>query len=232
MTTTLVLLPGLDGSGALFDDFVSALPSTIATRVISYPGDRSLSYRELLAYIGERLPTGPFAVLGESFSGPLALHLGAANPRVTAVILCASFVRNPLRHIPSQLAPLLVPLWFRLVPSFAMTKALLGGYSSAQLNGSVTHAHRLVSARVLSARAREVLRVNVIDELRKCAAPILYLRADSDSLVSHHNSAEIVALRPSVKVVSIPASHLILQTAPTRAAAAVVEFLAGAASSN
>lgn len=231
-TTTLVLLPGLDGTGVLFDEFVAALPGTIATQVISYPGDTALTYRELLGYVRERLPAGPFAVLGESFSGPLALALGAEDARVAAVILCASFVSNPLRCVPRHLARFLFPLWFRLFPAFVRSKALLGGYSSAPLNDALARAHRRVSAPVLAARAREILRVSATDDLRRCAAPILYLMGDGDGVVRRHNAAAIKALRPSVRVVSIPAPHLVLQAAPTLAAAAVVEFLASAAPSN
>ncbi|MBX9790721.1 MAG: hypothetical protein K2Y37_17530 [Pirellulales bacterium] len=35
--TTLVLLPGLDGTGSLFADFVSALDGQIETVVVAYP---------------------------------------------------------------------------------------------------------------------------------------------------------------------------------------------------
>jgi len=37
---TLVLLPGLDGTGNLFTNFISALPPTLSTRIVPYPTDR------------------------------------------------------------------------------------------------------------------------------------------------------------------------------------------------
>ena len=45
---TLVLLPGMDGSGALFADFIAALGDGIAPLVLSYPPDRPLGYQETL----------------------------------------------------------------------------------------------------------------------------------------------------------------------------------------
>ena len=43
----LVLLPGLDGTGHLFADFVAALPSEVEVIVAHYPTDKPLSYADL-----------------------------------------------------------------------------------------------------------------------------------------------------------------------------------------
>ena len=61
-----VLLPGMDGSGALFDEFVSELQSK--SIVISYP-DQPFGYEELEQHVRSRLPIDePFMLLAESFS--------------------------------------------------------------------------------------------------------------------------------------------------------------------
>jgi pimeloyl-[acyl-carrier protein] methyl ester esterase len=57
----LVLLPGLDGTGDLFADFVSALPPTLDTKIARYPSERFLSYAELLPFVEAVIPRGrPF----------------------------------------------------------------------------------------------------------------------------------------------------------------------------
>ena len=72
----LVLLPGLDGTGLLFEPLLRALPKEIEATVIRYPGDQRLSYDELLEFLRDQLPRDtPFILLGESFSGPLAIRL-------------------------------------------------------------------------------------------------------------------------------------------------------------
>jgi hypothetical protein len=43
--------------------------------------------------------------------------------------------------------------------------------------------------------------------------------------VPHQNAAEIQAIQPAVQIVSIPASHLLMQTQPDQAAAAIKAFL-------
>lgn len=42
----LILLPGMDGTGALFDAFLKHVPE-IETLVISYPQDECLDYAQL-----------------------------------------------------------------------------------------------------------------------------------------------------------------------------------------
>lgn len=117
---TLVLLPGLDGSGVLFRPLIGHLSSQFRPIVVAYPPDQAIGYDELLPLVLQALPTSaPFAILGESFSGPLALMAAAHSPKgLQAVILCASFVRNPLRVNVPLLRHLVRGSFFRLVPDF------------------------------------------------------------------------------------------------------------------
>lgn len=52
----LILLPGLDGSGLLYDDFRAALGSEMALQVLVYPADLALTYSELAASLRKALP--------------------------------------------------------------------------------------------------------------------------------------------------------------------------------
>ncbi len=95
---TLLLLPGMDGTGDLFEPFAAALGSEFTVKVVRYPASEPLGYVELEAFARDRsFPAeGPFVILGESFSGPIAISLAAScSSRLKAVILCCSFVRNP-----------------------------------------------------------------------------------------------------------------------------------------
>ena len=98
----LVLLPGMDGTGILFEPFLESLPESISPIVVTYPCDMPLSYAELLQVIEAKLPSAePFIVLGESFSGPLALRIAAScPPGLKGLVLSASFARNPIRYFP------------------------------------------------------------------------------------------------------------------------------------
>src|SRR5262245_10771883 len=89
---TLVLLPGLDGTGQLFKGLLAALPSRFNPLVVSLPQRGDQCYATLAAYVAELLPAaGPFVLLGESFSGPLALRVAAkSDANLIAVVLVAS----------------------------------------------------------------------------------------------------------------------------------------------
>ena len=76
--TAIVLLPGLDGTGTLFRPLLAHLPSPLRPIVVAYPGNEKLGYDALRQRVMAALPTEePFVILGESFSGPLALMAAA-----------------------------------------------------------------------------------------------------------------------------------------------------------
>src|SRR4051812_32963307 len=111
MTVSLVLLPGLDGTGSLFQSLLRELPADVEPIVLSYPARDVLDYSALTQLVLRSLPTArPFVLLGESFSGPVAVLTAAAQPKgLLGVILCASFVSAPrplAKHV-LPLAPLL-----------------------------------------------------------------------------------------------------------------------------
>lgn len=47
----LILLPGMDGTGLLFEPLLEALPGWLEPKVIAYPGHEPLGYAELLPLI-------------------------------------------------------------------------------------------------------------------------------------------------------------------------------------
>jgi pimeloyl-[acyl-carrier protein] methyl ester esterase len=223
---TLVLLPGLDGTGVLFEPLIAALPSHITPHVITYPGDEPLDYDQLHEYVMARLPaSGSFAVLGESFSGPIALRIACSEPRAKAVVLCATFIRNPVRYLPKLTRHFVFATTYRAFPSFSRAKALLGGYSTPELRASLRRAHAMVKPEVFASRARAILTLDAREALMKCRAPLMYLGGTRDGVVPKHNARLIHALRPDCEMVEVRAPHLLLQTAPDEAACAIASFL-------
>src|SRR4051812_16660002 len=107
----LILMPGMDGTGELFAPLLRALGNSIETTVLRYPTDEPLGYSELLPRVRAALPaSGPFVLLGESFSGPLAIMIAAEAPAgLRGVILSASFASNPIRWLPQFVRPLVQP---------------------------------------------------------------------------------------------------------------------------
>jgi pimeloyl-[acyl-carrier protein] methyl ester esterase len=225
--TALVLLPGLDGSGVMFRPLVAHLPDHIHPIIVSYPSDQMLGYDKLLARVLAKVPARePFVLLGESFSGPIALLAAARRlPNLVGVILCATFVRNPVWLRPRWLQYLVRPLVFRPYRVFAQLKARLYESKTCDLVSLKAEALRDVCPHVIAHRVRSVLNVNVTRVLQGCDVPVLYLRGDRDFVVPSHNMKEIARLQPEVQVAHFSSPHLVLQTQPAEAAEAIGSFI-------
>lgn len=225
----LILLPGMDGSGRLFAPLLARLPPTLAGTVVTYPFDQPLGYPELLALARWRLPDdGPFIVLGESFSGPLALRLAAEHPAgLAGAIIVASFVAPPLPWLPR---------WAHALPSPALLGPLarrLGGRvlgtgeCPPDVAAAFDEANAAVSPVVLARRVRAALAVDLEPERAALAAvPLLALVARRDRLLGRSHTAAIRRLLPHADIRELDAPHLLLQAQPAAAAAAIAEFAA------
>jgi pimeloyl-ACP methyl ester carboxylesterase len=225
--TTLVLLPGMDGTGELFRPIVDELRSSFRTVVVSYPAAATLDYTELEAIAQRQLPASPFVLLGESFSGPIAISLAAKHPpNLQALILSCSFASSP-RPLATRAAPLLsLPL--PLPPSQALASALLGGFSTHLLRATFKQALKQVAPRVLRQRLGEVLRTDVSNMLSQVKVPVLYLQASSDWLVPKAAWEGVSGALPSAQLKVVPGPHMLLQANPGASAKAIIEFLASA----
>jgi pimeloyl-ACP methyl ester carboxylesterase len=219
----------MDGTGVLFRPLLAALGPGESASVLAYPGDQPLGYDALLSLVLRSLAAEkPFALVAESFSGPLALKVAAlCPPRLAAVILCATFVTNPRPLVPSWCAVAVCPALFALVPAFVRTRALLGGYaSSTALRALCAEAYKLVRPEVLAGRARAILTVNAEQELRACPYPVLYIRGRYDRVVPEGNLQRIQQCKRGIQVVTVEAPHLVLQVAPGPSLEAIRRFWA------
>jgi pimeloyl-[acyl-carrier protein] methyl ester esterase len=220
----LVLLPGMDGSGVLFEDF--SRESGFDSTAVSYPPDQPLGYEQLKKYGQTALPTDQsFVLLGESFSGPLAIRLAAQQPSgLRALILVCSFARAPVALFPPYLARVTaaLPFW-RLAPALA-PKVLFNGHASKALNVAFARAIRSVKSEVWRARVRSVLSVDVVSDLGCINVPILYLRAQRDRVVGRGASEIIQRNNSRTEVVELDAPHFLLQTRPLEAIEVIRNF--------
>ncbi len=227
---TLVLLPGLDGTGLLFADFIEALGPTVNVIVVSYPPDQPLSYEQLEPLVRSFLPSDrPFYLLAESFSGPLAISIAASSPEgLLGLILSCSFARNPL--------PLLAPIRFAIaafpvaaIPVAMISFFVLGRYASRTHHEALRTSLALVTPSVLRARAHAALAVDVSGLLHRIKIPTLYLRASEDRVIPKSSSVLIASLMPNVMMMEFTAPHFLLQVVPALAASTVAEFIGAGA---
>lgn len=215
---TSVLLPGLDGSGVLFERFLAAAPVGIEPTCVALPPDRPRSYGELVEWVEPRLPEGPLALIAESFSGPLAVLLAARCARVRKVVLCATFVEPPL-PLAGLLARVPSALWSRPPPEALLALVLTGG--DRELARSIRRVLAHVNGEIIVSRIRQALRVNIAAELARVSCPVLTLSAKRD----HIMRTRIADRLASGTHIELDAPHLLLQTRPVEAWAHIAPWI-------
>lgn len=207
--TTLVLLLGMDGTGTLYEPLLLALCGKCKLLVVTYPVDQLLGYTELEALVQARLPVDEdYILLGESFSGPIAISIAAIQPvRLKALILCATFASNlypglaasryALPYLPTRLAPL-----------------------RRQLAGALAQ----VNPASLKARLYAVLSCDVREKLKAIKVPVLYLQATRDRLLPVSAHADIHGQLHEMQTCQYEAPHFLLQTKADEVARDILRF--------
>jgi len=223
----LILLPGMHGSCELFADFACALPSSLETRILSYPNDGVLSNSELLDLIRSFVPASePFVLLAESFSTPLAIQFAAANPpNLKGLILCTGFATSPVRGVTRVLGRFLAPVLPLIPAGVAGAIMVSGSHPPDSILGRLRNAINSVRPAVLVDRVHSVLACEVLDDLRRINAPVLYMQAAYDRLVNPVCLEEMRLVKPEIEVVVVNGGHVLLQVMPRQSANVVAEFV-------
>lgn len=224
----LVLLPGLDGTGRLFERFTRALPVALRPIVVAYPVEATGGLAVLDDVVESALPReGQFALLGESFSGPLAIRSAARHAdRVAGVVLAATFAARPVGRLVAGLATVLGPAagwtarWRPLVRFI-----LAGPPADREIAGEVVDALARVPTSVLRARLQAVLACDERRTLAGLDVPVLALAPRRDRLIGSRAVVDLRAARPDLRVAQIDAPHMVLQAAPHACAGEVAAFL-------
>lgn len=227
--TALVVLPGLDGTATLHAAFVSSVgPAFDSVVVVAYPPDQPLDYPALEALVRAELPpAAPFVLLGESFSGPVALSIAASPPpNLVGLVLSTTFAKFPA-PLASLLAAFARIAPVRALPPFLLSWLLLGRWATPQLESSLGDALLAVRPAVLRFRATAAMRADASAALGPIAVPVLCLRAIEDRLLSPAASRRILSAIRQCIVVDIEGPHLLLQAAPAACARAVGDFARG-----
>jgi pimeloyl-[acyl-carrier protein] methyl ester esterase len=219
-----LLLPGMDGTGRLFRPLEAQLPPTLRPCVVTFPSDQQLSYDELLRAIV--VPRGTFAIVAQSFSGPLAIRIAHAYPdRVRALVLVATFLRNPSRM--AAWIQTFGPRFFRMrLSDAALRIGLLGMDANVDQVAALRAALLSVEPEVLAAPLQEIISVDVSQEFATGTVPVLYVAGGRDRLVGRSVAKQMQRLRPDMQIRVLDAPHLVLQRRPAEVAKVIEEFIA------
>jgi pimeloyl-ACP methyl ester carboxylesterase len=225
---TLVLLPGLDGTGDFFQPLLEALGGDLRTHVVRYPVTGAYDYATCEQLVRAELPdNGPYVLLGESFSGPLAISLAAQAPRgLAGIILCCTFARSPRPRL-RFIRPVLPFLPFHgSGSSLRLSRFLvLGRWITPAIRELHQRILASVPAKTIRSRLEAVADCDVRAALASIHLPILCLVATHDRLIPRAAARLIQEHAPAATLLEIEAPHCLLQCEPRPAAVRIREFL-------
>lgn len=217
----LVVLPGMDGTCKLLDNFHSEIGKYCDVLAISYPTDRVMDYAQLTAYVAARLPKSHFVVLGESFSGPIAIEIAATHPNCDGLVLVSTFAAAPAPRILLPLTRLLDP---KRVLKYLASIVLMSGQGSKSEEAALHKTLGAVPTRILQERLSFALKVNKISRLKQIQVPVLCLAGRQDRLIRLHHARRIAAAAPQCQLHEMDAPHLLLETHAAEASALIHKF--------
>jgi pimeloyl-[acyl-carrier protein] methyl ester esterase len=223
---TLVLLPGLDGTGMLFRPFIDALPPGVHPLVIDYPPNTQLSLMELTRLVASRLPEGRIVLLAESFSGLVALTLLASRLRpIDAIVFCASFAEPPKSWLKYLVhLSLFAGSFVRFAPSFCMRRLCLGRGDCMEPFTRLKQALSEVSPQVLAHRFR-LIATERISAPGRFDVPCYYLQAKHDHLVPSRSVDWFERHFKNFHLEEVDGPHFLLQAKPGDCARRVVTMV-------
>jgi len=212
----LILLPGLDGTGELFSDFINDLSEDITVTCIKYPELEQLGYTELVSYVQSRLPINEdFIILAESFSGPIAFELAKTELKhLKAIIFVASFLRKPNRVLMwlVRILPLSIILRHS-PPDFIIRKWLLGDSAKNEMVEKFKSILRRLPINIIKFRLREIynLSINQIEYESMLNIPVYFIKPTNDRLVHSDNFIDFEKRCSNIDLLTVDGPHFILQ---------------------
>ncbi len=217
----IILLPGLDGTGALFDALVNNLREGVDTEVLTYEKIDSLTYTDQAEEIGHRIKDTDVVLVGESYSGRVVYELNQIlGERVKAVVFIASFI-----SCPSKVAKLAgyIPIGL-LKPNF-INKSLLNIFgfnrqATPTLIDSVFSSISSANKQKLKARLKNIS--GLTKSQVKIYSPVTYIRPNRDLLVGRGSVEHIKSLCVNFKEVTVSGGHFIAQSEPEECAKVIL----------
>jgi pimeloyl-ACP methyl ester carboxylesterase len=222
MRKEVVLLPGLDGTGDLFGRLQARLVPYVDVTVIRYPADPALGYEDYCAFARAAIGARKVIVLGESFSGPIAVKLAALMPQqVSGVILAGTFLTSP---------------WFAfavrgvsgLNPHKAGRRArdlfLMGRHRDSETSATLDRIIANVSPGLRAARLRAVAGVDVRADFLRITCPVLALHGTEDWVVPPRPMIAAIRAKRGAELELFTSAHMLLQTLPNETAASILRF--------
>ncbi len=223
-TTNIILMPGLDGTGLLFNELIEQLCNESRVKCINLNELKGRSYSELAQEIAYQLPTQRFVLVAESYSGAIAYELFKLVPnKIEHLIFIASFVSRPS----------LMSKWAQFIPiSFIHLLARRKWLVEVFCFGRTINDVEFSIFRSALAECPNDLIKKRLEYISNLQTPTeifdiqtTYIRPKNDILISKTAVDTIQRLYPSTKVISLEGGHFIAQASSKRCAEVIKKMI-------
>lgn len=219
-------MPGLDGTGKLFDPIIPLLEPHFELIMVTYPDLDS--FTDYVDCAQNQLPASPgFSLLAESFSGPVAITLMAQQPGLIGPsVLSATFARSPLAAL-TRMANYIPEQMFSIgaLNQFCLDVYEIDDEDSSETQPLPLNVTEQLDGTLLKHRISVLSRIDVSALLPAIEVPVLCLHALRDRIVAESDAQMLQQSLPDVNRVDIDAPHLLLQTRPQQCADLIYQHI-------
>lgn len=221
----IVLLPGMDGTGILFEPLKKELGNEQDIQVISYAPDLKQTYTQLVEQVRTDLPEKEeFVLVAESFAGPIGYQVAVNSPaNLKAVIFVGTFLTLPKKF---KRIMKIFPLGWLLnlpIPTFVVKTFFLGKDIPDEVIGLFRQSIKQLAPGVLAFRLKELYKLKASSKVIE--VPCSYIIASNDKLVPKSHVNEYKSIAPQLDVVQIKGPHFIVQANPEECAKVVKKYM-------
>lgn len=209
----IVFLPGMDGTGLLFNELIQNIPREIDQEVVCLNEIQGVSCRDQAQHIAKKFVSSSIVVVAESYSGRIAYELcNILGSRVTKVVFIASFVSCPSKF--AKLAAILPEYTLKpgLLPNWLINTLCFDGRGNRVLMDHVRQAIAKAGPSVLKQRLLNIAQLD--HPTHRQPAEAVYIQPTNDRLVSHEAIKVLGEIYPALNIEPLEGGHFIAQTAP------------------
>ena len=218
----IILLPGVDGTGVLFEPFVNIFKADVPVEVVPLTKDSDQSILNQVSIIEDAVGDEEVILIVESYSGLLAYELAKRNKiRIKQIFFFGCFLQPPSfigtigRFLPVRL--------LNMLPDKLLSHFLFNRWSSPELTALFRKAIESVDFPNLKKRIKTIATYQkpsqVID------VPCVYVQATMDNLVSAYNVKAFEEVCSNLQVEFVEATHMLLQTQPQEMSQLIHKYL-------
>ncbi len=218
----IILLPGVDGTGILFEPFVDTFKADVPVEVIPLTKDSDQSILNQVSIIEEAVGDEEIILIVESYSGLLAYELAKRNKlHIKQIFFFGCFLQPPSfigkigRFLPVRL--------LNIIPDKLLSHILFNRWSSPELIALFRKAVESVNFPNLKQRLKTIATYQ--KPTQPIDVPCVYVQGTMDNLVNAYNVKAFEELCSDLQVEVVEATHMLLQTQPETMSQLIHKYL-------